>query len=503
MNTTEKSQNTGRIFTPLKWAKWVIEKYGLLAKWKQGAHIIDPTCGQGIFFRAFIELAVNKGSPVTHTDMSRLVGIEINPSDKQYFLTEISKDFGLEFPEENFITGDFFDYSAKKKFDIAVGNPPWINFSNLDQAYKTKLKLEYRSYGLVRNKRDILLGASRSDLAALVIQKCMKDLIKQHGSGYFFIPLSLLFNEGANQFFRPRSSEKGIFAVDEIYDFGQSLVFPSVLTRNGFIAVHRGTMQKFPIKLHKLKKSDRSTTMYCIPTEDENSWLQSEHETLTKLPTIVVKSAQKPRQGINSCGLNKLFIFSRVEKENDLTQTPDIYVNGNGERYEMDSDFMLPLMNTKSFGGKKKTQNRYMLCLYDKFGSPLNYNEIQKLKGVENYLLKFKAQMESRKGVLIQSQISRGIYWALLGVGPYCFTKFKVAWMAFGKSIFKAKVLDGKLQGNQSMHAFIPSNTIEDANRICDELNYKVPEYLSMFAMEGTCNWAQPGRIKRILQFAE
>ena len=43
-----KSQSTGRVFTPLKWAKWVIEKYDLLTKWKQGATIIDPTCGQGV-----------------------------------------------------------------------------------------------------------------------------------------------------------------------------------------------------------------------------------------------------------------------------------------------------------------------------------------------------------------------------------------------------------------------------------------------------------------------
>ena len=198
--------------------------------------------------------------------------------------------------------------------------------------------------------------------------------------------------------------------------------------------------------------------------------------------------------------LNKLFIFNRVAEQNDSVKSNDIYVNGVGEQYEICSDIMLPLLNSRNFGGKKKTLNRYILCLYDKSGTPLNYSAIQKLKGVEKYLLKFKSQMESRKGILIQSQISRGVYWALLGVGPYCFSKYKVAWMAFGKTIFKARVVEGKFQGNQSMHAFIPSNTLADAKRICEELNYKVPEYLSMFAMEGTCNWAQPGRIKRILQ---
>ena len=501
MNISDKAQNTGRIFTPLKWAKWVIKKYGILSKWKQGARIIDPTCGQGIFFHTLIKLAIENGSPVTQKELARLTGIEINPNDKEYFLNDITSSFGIEFPSKNFIIGDFFEYDSKEKFDIAVGNPPWINFSNLEETYKNKLKTVYREYGLVRNKKDILLGASRSDLAALVIQKCMKDCIKKDGNGYFFIPLSLLFNEGANQFFRPKQSEQGIFSIDEIYDFEQSLVFPGVLTRNGFIAVKSGAVQKFPIKLQKLKKSGRNSLMYCIPTDDEKSWLQSNHKTQANLPSIVVREEQKPRQGMNSCGLNKLFIFSREKEQRGLTNSDDLFVNGIGEKYELSSDIMLPLLNNKNFGGKKNSQNRYILCLYDRFGVPLKHHEIKKLKGVESYLLKFKSQMESRKGVLIQSQISRGAYWALLGVGPYCFSKFKVAWMAFGKSNFQAKVVDGKFQGNQSMHAFIPSNTLADANRICDELNYKVPEYLSKFAMEGTCNWAQPGRIKRILKY--
>ena len=501
MNESRISFNTGRIFTPKKWAKWVIQKYGILEKWKQGSKIIDPTCGQGVFIHALIELSLERDLKISPNELSRITGIEINPHDKEYFLNETKRKYGIDFPADNFIIEDFFDYDSKEKFDIAVGNPPWINFSNLEESYKTKLKTEYKNYGLVRNKKDILLGASRSDLAALAIQKCMKDCIKSNGNGYFFIPLSLLFNEGANQFFRPKLDEEGVFSIEEIFDFEYSLVFPKVLTRNGFIAVQRGSKQKFPIKLTKLEKDGKSTSMYCIPTSDEKSWLQSKSKSQAKFPTINVEPHQNPRQGMNTCGLNKLFIFSRESLQNSASNSVGIFVNGTGDKFKISSEFMLPLLNNKNFGSLKPSPNRYILCLYNKHGSPLNYKEIQKLTGVEDYLLKFKTQMEARKGVLIQTQIKRGAFWALLGVGPYCFSKFKVAWMAFGKSNFQAKVVDGSFQGNQSMHAYIPSNSLADANRICEELNYKVPKYLSMFAMEGTCNWAQPGRIKRILQY--
>ena len=108
--------------------------------------------------------------------------------------------------------------------------------------------------------------------------------------------------------------------------------------------------------------------------------------------------------------------------------------------------------------------------------------------------------MKARKGVLIQSYIRKGRYWGLLGVGPYSFSKFKIVWEALGKKTFQAVMVDGKWQGNQAMHAYIPSNSRRDAERICQELNARVPAYLEAFGMEGTCNWAQPGRIGRLLE---
>jgi len=123
--------------------------------------------------------------------------------------------------------------------------------------------------------------------------------------------------------------------------------------------------------------------------------------------------------------------------------------------------------------------------------------------GVWDYLSKYRHLMNSRKGVLIQSQIRKGKFWSLLGVGPYSFSKYKVAWEAFGKHVFNSVVLDGYWQGNQSMHAYIPFECKKDAYRVCEQLNDIVPSYLKRFGMEGTCNWAQPSRIKRLLCYEE
>ena len=49
------------------------------------------------------------------------------------------------------------------------------------------------------------------------------------------------------------------------------------------------------------------------------------------------------------------------------------------------------------------------------------------------------------------------------------------------------------------MHSYISSDSRMDATRIRNELNDALPAYLKAFNMEGTCNWAQPGRIKGLL----
>ena len=66
----------GAVFTPIEWAKWVITKNQLFEKWLDGASFLDPSCGDGAFLRAFIELAkekqVKKSLPVHN-----LYGFEI------------------------------------------------------------------------------------------------------------------------------------------------------------------------------------------------------------------------------------------------------------------------------------------------------------------------------------------------------------------------------------------------------------------------------------------
>jgi hypothetical protein len=68
-----------------------------------------------------------------------------------------------------------------------------------------------------------------------------------------------------------------------------------------------------------------------------------------------------------------------------------------------------------------------------------------------------------------------------------------------GKKELYPIIIDGKWQGNQSLHAFSACQTKEDAEKLQKFLqDPEIKNYLKNSNMGGTCNWAQPGRIKKL-----
>src|SRR5262249_32039799 len=172
----------GRIFTPLQWAEWLIEQTGAFDAWVNGASILDPTSGEGAFLEAFLAIARRQGRTIRKADIARLHAVEIVNADKPRFLARITYNYGLDFPEDNFTTADFITMPAARKFDMLVGNPPWVNFTDLPPDLKKRWAPRYLQHGLVKNKKDVLLGASRADLASLVLKKAIDETLHHGGA---------------------------------------------------------------------------------------------------------------------------------------------------------------------------------------------------------------------------------------------------------------------------------------------------------------------------------
>ena len=329
----------------------------------------------------------------------------------------------------------------------------------------------------------------------------MGKLLKENGSGYFYLPTSLFFGDGAHNGFRSYNTKCSQsffdiyrnFAIDSVYEFTSTKVFEGVHTAYCCARFQGDTQQNFPISY--FKELDGAWVEHqALPLKNRTDpWrIVRNLDELNIVETLDIKllPEQKPRQGVNTCGANNIFIFDH--KPSHLSEM-----------------FLYPLATKEIWQQQTLTPHKWILLPYHReTGKPLTQSQIERYDKLMDYLQNYQEELQARKGTLLRASMNRGNWWALLGVGPYSFAPFKVIWEAYGKKHFNPIVLNsvhGQMwQGNQSMHAFIPCWSQQDAHRIKTALeNPKILTLLQQLNGAGKCNWAQPGKIKKILSFDE
>lgn len=492
----------GAVFTPLLQAQKTIIDRGLYANWISGASILDPTAGSGHFIEAFIKTARERGDRLSGKRLARLCAVEMQPRFIDDFHLRIEKEYSISFPRDRFMEGDYLFTHLTEEFDFLLGNPPWLNFCDLEETYKEKLKPRFIQSGLTGNKKDLLLGSSRIDLAALIVTEAIKKNLKNRGKAFFYLPLSLFLGEGAHKPFRILL-DNGLFSLDTIDDFRDLPLFPGVSTRYGFAAFTKGLRTDYPVPYRIFTPEGTCVNWQASPLDGTGSpLLAGPRNKKTEIPRITISPLSKPRQGLNTCGANSIFIFDRITgyEGNILTLR-----NKEGEA-SLPSSLIYPLIGSGQFS--VNGEHRYVFLPYNRNGKVLTPDELSQYPDAENYLKGHQKRLEQRKGVLIGSAIKKGLWWSLLGVGPYSFAPWKVVWEAYGKKEFRPQLFSAEegqpWQPNQALQAFLSFQDEDEARRVMTELeNPLIEEILKMQGMEGTCNWAQPGKMMRFFSLRD
>ena len=483
----------GQVFTPLRWAEWLISRWRIFDAWVDGASVCDPTAGQGAFALALLRVAKARKIRISAELLSRLTLIEVCPSHLYAFKLKAGEDFEIDFPLSQLLPLDVITDTPTVKYDILCGNPPWSNFADLPDPDKEKFKPYFLKEGLLPDKRQALLGSSRVDMAALVLKVVLGKLLRRGGIGCFYVPSSLFCGGNAHRGFRDYTANYRNFRVDEVYEFTTTRVFEGIGTSYCCARFQIDTPHRFPVRYFKETGSgweEHHAISLKLPSDQ---WRILRNGGSAALDTPIenpLSPVQKPRQGVNACGAHPVFVF-QVKP----THLP--------------AEFLFPLATKEIWKEQGLTPRRWILLPYDRnTGKPLAWAEIEQYENLKQHLVEARNKLVSRKGVLIRSSIDKGIWWALLGVGSYSFAPYKVIWEAYGKSCFEPIILDSRngqeWQANQSMHAFIPCWDESQAKHIHAALRHPgIPALLEELNGKGKCNWAQPGKIKQILSLGD
>lgn len=486
----------GQVFTPLAWGKFAVERSGILPHWLAGQSVFDPTAGEGSLLCALVESALDAGHRLEQLPLDRLFGLEIDPVVHRRSLDLFHTRYGVDMGSQ-FRCGDLFA-TDPKAYDILFGNPPWRNFADLPTAQKESFKALFLEYGLVPELRKALLGGSRVDLAALVVQKTILEFLRPGGEAWFFLPLSLFLNDGAHTPFRGYHTGGVPFAPRVLYDFQDEPVFGSVATRYGLVGFLRDQPAVFPVVYHR-KGTDGWYSGEAAPAFGPDAPLSvgdpGSALRWTRLRPIVVDRRSVPRQGVNTGGANKVFFFDRCEPVGDLVRVRDDCL--------LPAAYVHPLVTGGQFRGVS-APSKWVLIPHDTQGRPLDPEALAREPELKAYLEQNRAPLMARRGTLVGARVTRGLWWAIQGIGPYSFSPYKVIWEAYGKAQFAPQIFEGTWQANQSLQAFFPCWTMAEAQRILGALlDPGVEAYLRSLQMENTMNWAQPGRLRRLLSFTD
>lgn len=499
---SDKDLQIGDVFTPLKWGEFAIAKFDVFSKWINGASVFDPTMGEGNLLEALITYGLAKGYAIDKLPTNRLYGNELNTYYFNEALNKFKEKYGLDM-NANFTNDDFLRLNPEK-YDIVFGNPPWQNFVDLPDTYKEQIKSYFFKFDLIGNSQNLLLGGSRIDIAALIIQIALKDFLKQNGEAIIFMPLSLFLNDGANRNFRTYSIGEVKYSVESVFDFNTEDVFGGIATRYGLSHFRRDKNPFFPIPYFRNENGSwieyKAKPMF-HETDPLSIISNKEGESFDNIKPVTIKKESSPRQGINTCGANDVYFF------NTLTEVSDQLVSVSNKIKDnvlLPRKFVYPLISSKEFKTENTSPSKWVLLPYNSNGKPLEWKQIQMYPELEAYLDDNIEILKGRKGVMLNAILSRGQWWAMLGVGEYNFFPFKIVWEAYGKTNFNPTIFEGSWQANQSLQAFIPVKTLLEATRIQKELSEKqIENYLLSLKMEGTMNWAQPGKIKKIIKYEE
>lgn len=488
-------ETVGAVFTPALGGRFAVSRAKLVERWLAGATILDPTMGDGGLLAALVESALYAGHPLSALPFDRLWGVELVPRFHASALERFQRDFGVSM-QTNFRCADFFE-TPPIRCTILLGNPPWVHYTDLPETWKPRYRSYFVHYGLVPDARQTLLGRSRIDLAALVVQKALLECLEDGGEAWFFLPLSLFLNDGAHTAFRQYRTSGVPFAPLEIWDFQSEPLFSDVSTHYALVRFGRNCEPQFPVPYHTKEPEgwrERRAAPGLRPDDPLSVLEQGEVPLWSRRRPIRV--SEPPRQGVNTGGANEVFFFRRCEALGEVVRVDGSVL--------LPRHYVHPLITARLFRDPESSPEKWVLIPHGNDGRPLGLEAVQKEPLLFQYLSTHEARLRGRRGGLVGSWVTRGRWWALLGVGPYCFAPFKIVWEAYGRRQFRPMVVPGHWQANQSLQAYLPCTTEDQALSLLAQLTEPaVQAYLESFRTGGTMSWAQPGKVLRLLAVVE
>jgi len=385
-------------------------------------------------------------------------------------------------------------------FDYVVGNPPWINWESLPQAYRERSAPLWQKYGLfVHSGMDTILGKGKKDLSTLMTYVVADRYLKPGGKLAFLITQSAWKTAGAGQGFRRfRLGQNGApLQVMHVDDLSRLQVFEGASTRTSAFVLRKGTPTRYPVPytywqktkqgqgldydstLEEVLEQTRRLQFQAAPVDKDDptsAWLTARPRALAAIRKVLGASEYQAHAGAYSGGANAIYWLEKI-----ATRPDGLWVVRNlteGAKREVESvtvalepDLLYPLLRGRDVRRWQAQPSAYLLMTQDP----------QTRRGIDcqvmqsrypktwAYLKQFETILQARKSRGISDMVAKGApFYTMFAVGEYTFAPWKVVWGRMGNRL-DAAVISNAIP--QETISFVACNSEDEAHYIAALIN--------------------------------
>jgi len=407
---------------------------------------------------------------------------------------------------------------AAGKFDLVVGNPPWIRWGYLSQSYRDATLPLWKQYGLFSLTGSAArLGAGEKDFSMLFTYAAADYYLGPRGKLGFLITQEVFKSKGAGEGFRNfRLDEKKPLRVLKADDLVAVQPFEKAANKTALIVLRRGEETHYPVPYTVWK---RKKGVGGIPTD----------ATLAEaLPLLTRTRLQASPIGKRTGAWQT---FAKDQKELHAVEGHNPYQARLGARVEPYGVFWLSLIQVMSDGnllvgnradlGKREMKHVeerieadlvfpavrgadiqrwrarpdvYVLMVQDpEKREPYGEAEMKRRwPRTYGYLTRFKDVLLSRGSKPVREFAERTAFYAMYGIGPYTVAPYKVVWKRMASNLVAAVISQAKTPFGYKM--LIPTDTTslfaskkeDEAHYLCAVINSQaVREFIRSYSSAG------------------
>ncbi|MDE7260553.1 MAG: SAM-dependent methyltransferase [Oscillospiraceae bacterium] len=427
--------------------------------------IVDPTCGSGTFLTQAILLKRKSGCGLSDI-LATVRGIDINPlavltAKTNYLLSILDLTGGAEditlpvFQGDILTTGDSAP-DGLEKADIVTGNPPWVNWEYMPEKYRQETQHLWLDYGLLSAKgRD--LSFSKEDISVLITYTAIDRLLKTGGVIGFVIRQGVFKSAQNGVGFRRFQVRGEGVRVLRVEDLSRLQVFEGAANAAAVFFAKKGEETVYPVPYSLWTKREGAcpfgsgsslrdavsqiavTQQYAMPAvwDDPTSiWITAERNRLEPMKKVLGTNRYRARTGVFTGGANAVYWLRIGHGADGRISVSNIVdrAKRKTERVtaEIEAAYVFPMLRGGNVRRWNTSYDTYLLCPHTAETKlrPVPQKELAATAPATlAYLLRFKKELDSRNGFAgWEKEIQRQEFHAVLRVGAYTFSRYKVVW---------------------------------------------------------------------------